>query len=467
MFVAINLVAATCARGQSQSPFVSTWQGALDVGQTKLRLVLKIFESGKDSLKASLDSPDQGASDIPASGVRTTGDSVVVEFNSMLAKYEGVLQQDKNSLSGMWKQGGAVLPLTLARSSDVPKPRRPQNPVKPYPYVEEEIAYENKKGGVKLAGTFTKPAKGGPFPAVILISGSGPQDRNETVFGHSPFLVLADYLTRRGIAVLRVDDRGVGGSTGNVMLSTSDDFSGDVLAGIEYLKQRSDVRKKQIGLVGHSEGGIVAPMVAAKTTDVAFIVLMAGTGLPGDQILLLQTGLIMKAAGLNDESIEKAREHNNHVYGLVKSNKDSVLLSQRLGDYLMSSWSHWGEQYEKQGIEKEKAIEALVRQVTTPWFRYFLTYDPRSALQNVKCPVLAINGELDVQVAAKENLSQIEAALKKAGNKNVTMKELPGLNHLFQTSKTGSLNEYGSIEETTSPETLKIIGDWMELRTSR
>jgi pimeloyl-ACP methyl ester carboxylesterase len=339
-------------------------------------------------------------------------------------------------------------------------PNRPQEPKKPYPYDEEEVGYENKRAGVKLAGTLTIPRGKGPFSAVLLITGSGPQDRNESVAGHKPFLLLADYLTRQGIAVLRVDDRGVGASTGSVPNSTTEDFAADVTVGIEYLKTRKDINPKQIGLIGHSEGGVIAPMVAAYTEDVAFIVLMAGTGLSGEEILYLQGELILKAHGANAKQLAKQRATQESMFKILNEEKDPAAAEKRLQEELSKGLT--AEERKK----SEQAIAVQIKQVNTPWFRYFLTLDPRPALRKVKCPVLAINGENDLQVPANENLREIEGALKAGGNNDITIVRLPKLNHLFQTCETGSPSEYIKIEETIAPVTLRTIGDWVLKQTA-
>jgi pimeloyl-ACP methyl ester carboxylesterase len=336
---------------------------------------------------------------------------------------------------------------------------RPQEPKKPYPYDEEEVDYENKRDGVKLAGTLTLPRGKGPFPAALLITGSGPQDRNESLLGHKPFLVLADYLTRQGIVVLRVDDRGVGGSTGSVPDSTTENFAADVTTGIEFLKTRKEIDPKHIGLIGHSEGGLIAPLVAAQNGDVAFIVLMAGTGLTGEEILYLQGALILKAGGASAEQLAKQRATQEGMFKILKEEKDPATAEKRLHEELSRNLT------EEAKKKSEQAIAAQIKRANTPWFRYFLTLDPRPALRKVKCPVLALNGENDLQVPATENLREIEAALKAGGNKDVTIVSLPKLNHLFQTSETGSMSEYAKIEETIAPVALKTIGDWVLKRT--
>jgi pimeloyl-ACP methyl ester carboxylesterase len=316
---------------------------------------------------------------------------------------------------------------------------------------------------VKLAGTLTLPRCKAPLPAVILITGSGAQNRNEELMGHKPFLLLADYLARQGIAALRVDDRGVGGSTGSILDATNENFAADVLAGIDFLKRRKEINPKQIGLIGHSEGGLVAPAVAAQSRDVAFIVLLAGTGLPGEEILYLQGALILKANGAGAQAVAKQRALQEMMFTVLKQEKDNAAARKKLR-----------EEFDKQTpaaseAERAQTWQALEGQFTlilSPWFRHLLSYDPRPALAAVKCPVLALNGENDLQVPVTENLREIEAALKRAANKDVTIVRLPGLNHLFQTSATGSPSEYGKIEETFAPAALKIIGDWILKRTN-
>jgi uncharacterized protein len=337
---------------------------------------------------------------------------------------------------------------------------RPQEPKKPYPYDEEEVGYENKRDGVKLAGTLTFPRGKGPFPAVLLITGSGPQDRNESILGHKPFLVLADYLTRQGIAVLRVDDRGVGGSTGSAPNSTTENFAADVTAGIEFLKTRKEIDPKQIGLIGHSEGGLVAPMVAAQNGDVAFIVLMAGAGLTGEEILYLQGAMIMKANGAGAGQLARLRATQESMFKILKEEKDPAAAEKRLREEMSKNLT------EEEKKKSEQTIAVHIKLANTPWFRYFLTLDPRPALRKVKCPVLALNGENDLQVSANENLREIEAALKAGGNNDVSIARLPKLNHLFQTCETGSPNEYIKIEETIAPVALRTVGDWILKRTT-
>jgi pimeloyl-ACP methyl ester carboxylesterase len=345
---------------------------------------------------------------------------------------------------------------------------RPQEPKPPFPYDEEEVVYNNEKDRVQLAGTLTLPRTKGPFPAVLLITGSGPQDRNESVMGHKPFLVLADHLTRLGIAVLRVDDRGTGKSTGKFIEATSEDFAADALAGVEYLKSRKEIAPRRIGLIGHSEGGLIAPMLAVRSTDIAFIVMMAGPGLTGEEIITRQTRLISQAGGVSDELIAQNRDVQQRIFAIVKQEKDSVVAEKRIREEIKTFRELAGKIQAGSTEEQQKAvnliavaIESQAKLVVTPWFRFFLTYDPRTALTKVRCPVLAINGEKDLQVPAEENLAAIRQALEAGGNKDYEAINLPNLNHLFQTCRTGAISEYMQIEETISPSALETISKWI------
>jgi hypothetical protein len=320
--------------------------------------------------------------------------------------------------------------------------------VKPYPYREEEVTFANKVQNVTLAATFTLPQGTGPFPAVLLITGSGPQDRDETLLGHKPFLILSDYLTRHGIAVLRADDRGTGKSTGVFANATTADFATDVEAGVAYLKTRSEVNPQKIGLIGHSEGAMIAPMVAARNRDVAYIVMMAGTGVPGDQVLVAQGEAIQIASGVKPEDAAKDAAEERDMIKLVENEKDQAVLEKELTEKM-------------KGDVPDAQIGMQITQMTSPWMRFFLTYDPSTALRKLTCPVLVLNGSLDKQVLPDENLPVIRKALEEAGNKHFEIDELSGLNHLFQTAKTGSPAEYAQIEETMSPIALEKIGTWI------
>jgi hypothetical protein len=428
------------------------WLGTLETGAASLRVVFHITNT-ENGLTATLDSLDQGVKGIPVTTVTRDGASLKMVVKGIGGVFEGKIAKDLSSIDGTWAQGGTSFSLALKRVKDAAElePRRPQNPAKPYPYGEEEVVYANPAASIKVAATLTIPQGKGPFPGVLLITGSGPQDRDESLMGHKPFLVLSDYLTRRGIAVLRADDRGVGKSGGSFQTSTTADFATDAEAGVAYLKTRSEVDPRKIGLVGHSEGGVIAPMVAARDRDVAFIVLMAGSGVPGDELLEEQVRLISEAMGRSHDKATKDAAEEREVLTLVKQEKDGRVLDKKLREKLA-------------GKVPEAQLGLQVEQVTSPWFRYFLAYDPATALRKVTCPVLAINGEKDLQVPPKQNLPAIRKALVQAGNKDFEVVELPGLNHLFQTAKTGSPTEYSQIEETMSPLAMERIAGWILTR---
>lgn len=445
------------------------WQGVLKISGIELRVVFKISKTAEGKFTATMDSPDQGAKDIPVSEVSFASGDVKIEVKVVLGVFTGKMSDD-NTITGEWKQGAAALPLVMKRVDKEPEAvRRPQEPQKPYPYNEEEVTFDNAKAGNKLAGTLTMPKTGGPFPAVILISGSGPQDRNEALLGHKPFLVWADYLTRQGLAVLRYDDRGFGKSTGDFKTATSVDFAADVLAGVAYLKTRQDINPKKIGLVGHSEGGLIAPMVAAQSSDVAFIVLMAGPGITGEEILYLQSALINRATGASDSAIAKDRELQARLYAIIKKEKEDTAAETKLRPIITQAIAALTDNEKKElgltSTNTDTLMQTQFKQILSPWFRYFLVYDPQPTLKKVKCAVLALNGEKDLQVPPKENLSAIEKALKAGGNKNFVVKEMPGLNHLFQTAATGAPTEYAKIEETIAPAALQAMGEWILAQT--
>ncbi len=455
-----------------QDEIVGSWIGTLTVPGTELRIVFHITEGEDGTLSATMDSPDQGATGITVSEVTFADGHLKLVSAAVNGEFEGDLTADGSRIEGEWRQGGATLPLVLSRTeAEVEGPHRPQEPEPPLPYDVEEVSYANAVGGNELAGTLTLPRNGGPHPAVVLISGSGPQDRDETVMGHRPFLVLADHLTRQGIAVLRFDDRGVGGSTGDFATATSEDFATDALAGVTYLKSRSDIDGEKIGLIGHSEGGLVAPMVAVQSDDVAFIVLMAGPAVTGEEIILEQSVLISRAAGRSEADIQDDLATNREVFQIVKEEADLVVAAGRLKDLLTAHAAELSpEEREQAGITEENLdtqIQAQIQQANTPWVRFFLTYDPAPTLAKVRVPVLAINGEFDLQVPPNQNLPLMRQILEDSGNLDYTVEELPGLNHLFQTAVTGAPSEYVRIEETISPVALELMSQWILERVQR
>lgn len=436
------------------------WLAALEFSGIKLRLVLKITKTG-EGFSAKFDSIDQGAKDLPIDSISLQGNSMSFSAARFGMSYEGTLNEKVGEISGTFKQGAGSTQLVFKRIAEVPKISRLQDPQKPYPYNEEDVSYKNAKDNVKLAGTLTLPRADGKHPAVILITGSGGQDRDETIAGHRPFLVLADYLTRKGIAVLRADDRGIGGSEGGSMSETSENFADDVLAGIEYLKTRKEINPKKIGLIGHSEGGMIAPVVAVRSKDVAFIVMLSGMGQTGEDVILTQLALIQKANNENPEKIAQAVDFQKSLFAIIKSEPDNNLAEQKIHQMVINRKSKMNEQQLREFAHVEADIKTQLPFILSPWYRHFLAYNPRPTLEKVKIPVLALNGENDLQVSAKENLDLIAAALKAGKNKDFTVKSFPKLNHLFQTSQTGSLDEYDKIEETIAPTVLETVADWI------
>ncbi|MDQ7917614.1 alpha/beta fold hydrolase [Mesonia sp. MT50] len=439
-FILVSFIVSITMQAQEVT---GDWYGALDIQGQKLRIAFHIENEG-DDLKSTMDSPDQGANGIPMANTSFHSDTLTISAPNMMMTYTAVLKAGE--LTGKFQQGGMSLPLQL--SSTEKKINRPQTPKKPYPYLEEEVTFENVTDTVILAGTLTKPKDLKNFPTVILITGSGPQNRNEELMGHQPFLVLSDYLTRNGIAVLRYDDRGVGESTGKFQNSTIFDFTEDAKAAVAYLRSRKDIDPKKIVLLGHSEGGLVAPLIASKDKKLGGIVLLAGPGVRLDKVLLQQQKDVYGGSGMPKASIDSIIDLNTGIYEVLNT-VDRKQLDKKVGEYA------------KKKSLSDSEISKQLEQFEDNWLYSFITYDPTAALQQVSCPVLALNGSKDVQVNATQNLTSIKDNLAQGGNKNVTVKELEGLNHLFQEATTGMPNEYGQIEETISLKVLEIVKEWI------
>lgn len=429
------------------------WQGVIETGGLRFRVQLHVTHDEKKELLAALDSIDQGVRGLPATHVSQKDNAFHFEIPAVNGVYDGTLNAAKDFMTGTWTESGSEQKLEFKRSEQVYELRRPQNPVKPYPYLEEEVAFPNAKAGITLAGTLTIPPGSKTFPVAILICGSGPHDRDEALAGHRPFLVLADFLTRKGIAVLRYDKRGNGKSAGDYAEATSEDFASDAGAAIAYLKTRKEIDAQKIGLIGHSEGGLIAPMIAAHSGDVRWIVLLAGPGVKGEDILLKQSELISRTAEMDESLIVKSQAFDRQAYALVRQEKDRDKLITKLESLVQSS--------DLGGAMPPAALKTQIQMISSPWFRFFLDYDPAPALQATKCPVLALNGEKDLQVSPGDNLPAIRKALETGGNQDFEATELPGLNHLLQHCQTGSPTEYGAIEETMAPEVLEALSAWV------
>lgn len=435
------------------------WNGVLKVQGMQLRLVFNVTKSD-NGYSSTMDSPYQGAMDIPVTNTTFENSKIKFEVNNAKIEYSGKLSENK--IVGTFKQNGQEFPMDLSRKAlEKETLKRPQEPAKPYPYYSEDITFQNTKANISLSGTLTFPKKEGNFPVVILISGSGPQNRDEELLGHKPFLIISDHLTKNGIGVFRYDNRGVGQSTGDFKMATTADFSMDVESAITYLQTRKEINKNKIGLIGHSEGALIASIVASKSKDISFIVSLAGTGIQGDKLLLLQQELISRAKGIPEADIKKSLETNTKLFEIIAKSNDNQKLKTDVTNLIDKMLKNDSNAKIPNGITKDKFIQMRVNQISNPWLQYFIKFNPAKVLKKIQCPVLALNGEKDLQVPPKENLTAISNALKKGGNKKVTTKVFPHLNHLFQKCKTGLPSEYATIEQTFSPIALTEITNWI------
>jgi fermentation-respiration switch protein FrsA (DUF1100 family) len=435
-----------------------TWQGAIETGNMRMRLQLHVSHDDQGELIASVDSLDQEIQGIPASKVTERAGEVKFELSPFGAEYLGTLSATKNEITGHWSQNGNDEKLDFRRSDQILELRRPQNPARPYPYREEEISFATGDGKATLAGTLTLPTGAGPFPAAILIGGSGPVDRDETVAGHKPFLVLADSLARKGIATLRYDKRGIAQSKGDYAAATMQDFAQDAQTALAYMKSRKEVDAKRLGIIGHSEGGILASLVATRSQDMRWLVLLATPATTGENTLLRQSELIARAGGLPEEQIARSLEFDRKAYATVREEKNVAALEKKL-DVLVQQ-SGLGE------AMPPAALQAQIRFMTSPWFRQFLDYDPEPVLEKLQCPVLALSGDRDLQVDSTENVPLLRKASETSENKDFTVVEVAGVNHLFQTAQSGSPALYGAIEETMAPQVLTAVASWVVRHTS-
>lgn len=415
--------------------------------------------------------PMQGVKDVPLQKVRVSPKELKFSIEKAGADWEMTIAEGGQTATGVLKQGGSFKSTLkrLGAGESASELKRPQEPKPPFPYDAVDVTIEHKAANLTLAGTLTTPTDAGPHPCVVLVSGSGAQDRDESLMGHKPFLVLADHLTRHGIAVLRYDDRGTGKSTGDFKAGTSDDFAQDALAAIEFLKSQPNIDTKRLGIVGHSEGGLIAPMCAAKSKDIAFIVLLAGTGITGQELLPIQNKLIVLANGASEAEAQTQTNDIIAALAMVRAGKTVSEIQQAIRAAVLRELSTDPSTKDlpeaQRHTQADELVKAQTEQLTSPWFRRFLEIDPRDNLRKVACPVLAVNGEKDLQVPPVENLKEIEKALKEGGNNKVSTMVFPGLNHLFQTCKTGSPGEYATIEETFAPAALDVVTGWIRACT--
>ncbi len=452
LLVATGLLLATPASGDDR--VAGHWEGRIETpGQP---LVVKVdLDIGGGIWSGSIDIPVQGARGLPLEGIEISEDGASVSFRIRGVPGDPTFSGsfDGDAIEGRFTQDAADFGFRLSREAAA-APARPQEPKPPFPYEIEEVSF--RSGPVTFAGTLTVPPGDGPFAAVLLISGSGLQDRDQTVFGHRPFLVWADHLTRAGLAVLRVDDAGAGGSTPHPEPPTTVDFAGDAAAAVAFLE--GDARLEPIGLMGHSEGGAIAAIVASQREDVAFVVLLAGPGVPGAELLRRQNERLFESAGLPEDRRQALLALLDRLFAALTSEREEAELRREVEEIVR-------RQFEIHGVpaarQDESQVQEAVDQALDPWMRWFLAFDPRPALGAVRAPVLALNGQLDLQVDGQQNLTAIAAALEAGGNRNVTLRSLPGHNHLFQRASTGRIDEYSAIEETLSPEVLDQVRDWI------
>ena len=433
---------------QSQAQIEGYWKGEIDLGTLKLEMAfnIKAIENG---YSATLDVPAQGAFDFPVDETTFKDGHLQLTMSAMDASYSGTPKD--GVIEGEFTQRGMTFPLNLVKAEKKEqKKARPQDPQPPFNYHIEEVTFVNEKEGNTLVGTLTIPEGEGPFPAMVLVSGSGQQDRDEELMNHRPFWIIADYCALHGIAVLRYDDRGIGGSKGEVENATSLDFSYDAEAAFDYLRNRKEINASKVGILGHSEGGVINFMVAARRPEVAFLVSLAGPSVNGIEVLKEQQAAILRASGMSEEAVQFSSSANAQLFDIIEASNDRVE-ADSLMRQLVKGWGY-----------NEELTEQTVGQMTSPWMYYFLKYDPTEAIVKTNCPALLLNGSKDLQVIASQNLPGYEKIISEHGKTNLTLRELPDLNHLFQHCETGSPNEYFEIEETISPEVLVLIVEFVK-----
>ena len=452
---AAALLSIASASAQTSRPSLTgDWTGELG----PLEVTFHLADPAGGPRTATLDIPAQKAQGLVLQ-FTTPADSVYLRMRQPAAQFAGRRSADGPQLEGEWQQGLRSFPLTLTRAGGGKPtgPNRPQTPQPPFPYQSADITFKNEKAGITLAGTYTVPADMGPFPAVVLLTGSGPEDRNETIFNHQPFAVLADYLTRQGVAVLRFDDRGVGQSGGTQVGMTSADYTTDAQAALAWLRAQPGIRKDQVGLVGHSEGGTAAIGAAVQPAGPNFLVLLAGPAIAGDELIVQQSLAMARLQGTDVAQLAVIEKQQRGMTQLIQQTPDDAQARTKLlAFYHLTDNPAAAAQFEPQ-----------LQMAISPFYRHLLADRPAQTLPKVHCPVLALGGSKDFQVPARLNLAATAAALKAGGNRDVTVQELPGLNHLFQTATTGSLAEYGKIEETFAPAALLIVGDWIGRHTHK
>lgn len=430
--------------------FSGTWQARLQFMKFDIRIVFRFEKKPDGTWSGTAQSPDQSKVVSDMDEVWIEGDSLALEISEWNATYNGRFNPDSNAIFGRMMQRGFKVPVKLLKGEeDDLLYDRPQRPRPPFNYRSEEVRIVNNTDGDTLAGTLTIPNGKGPFPVAVMITGSGQQDRDETVFGHKPFLLIADRLAQKGIAVLRCDDRGAGKSTGDASTITLNGMANDVRAQLTFLRKRKDIDRKHIGLIGHSEGGIIGPLVASEDKKIAFVVMLGGPTIDFFDLLLAQDSLSLKADGKSRKEIDKLVKTNSALFTIMKTANDSVSTQERIVEYLESTKASDAE------------MEMAIRQLCSPLMTSYVGYDPAASLRKMKCPVLALYGEKDVQVPPEINTPVLETIFKESGRSTSEVKVLSGLNHLFQPCKKGAVSEYVDIPITMDPSALVAIETWL------
>jgi pimeloyl-ACP methyl ester carboxylesterase len=450
ILVALALVSG-CATDRGSDLVVGIWEGRLQYPGVEIRIVFRIEKSPVGTLTAFMLTPDQDDREVLANRVVYQDRGLYIEVATVGGAFNGTVLETDNVIEGIWTQARVTQPVLLARVPEIFKRPRPQDPQPPFPYVEEDVTFENPEADARFGASLTIPEEGRPLPAVVLISGGGAQDRDGTMLRHKPFLVLADHLGRNGIAALRYDDRGVGESTGDRSASTTADYASDAAAAVAYLKSRPEIDPGRIGLIGHSEGGLIAPMVAQADGDIALIVMIAAPGLPGDEYNYQYEESVGRAFGMSEEVIAAKRGMQERMYEVLLSDDSAEVAARKIREIMLESDPN----------TPPSRMEGAIQRFVSPWFRFALAYDPAVNLSELRCPVLALYGEKDIQVPPERNADAVERALRRGGNRDYGVETVPGLNHIFQTSQTGLPDEYGKIDETFSPLALDLITEWI------
>ena len=443
IYLLVAIIFCACSSSTSGQDVTGVWYGVLKVQGQELAMSFDV-KKDVDLYSATISVPQQGMKNTLVKTTTFNNDTLTFEIPQLSFVYKGVVTKDE-SIKGSFIQFGQEYPLALGREKTFEDAKRPQEPKPPYPYLSEDIKFKNEEAGINLAGTITIPKEKGKYPAVVLVSGSGSQNRNEEVFDHKPFLVLSDYLTRNGIAVLRYDDRGFAESEGDARTATTADFATDAMAGVRYLKSRKEIDSRNIGIIGHSEGGIIAFMLAAKEKDVAFVISMAGSAIQGDSILILQNEAAGRGYGMTEEALEGARAMNRAIYDVLLYTDEEKEMEGKLTSILGESPN----------------AKAQIKQMLSSWMRFFLKYDPATDIRNIHIPAFVLFGGKDVQVLAEPNAEAFKNNIPST-NKKTEVKIYPDKNHLFQNAVTGMGSEYQQIEETINPEVLQDIVGWIK-----